>query len=202
MPSRFLLRNFEVGQTYHLVHRAPSGQTLFKDQADYQSFLLTLSYYLRFPDGAPLSWVPRLSPKSLAKKQGESIHKGLVPCHLHAFLLLPDHYHLLLTENKGLTKAGISELMRRLSVGWAMTYRGKYGGKGTIYKGKYKMVKVDTNKSSSLIKYLHSHPDTNSAFLKDPLHTSFMDYENNPRSWLKTLPLSESEEHITHLTID
>lgn len=188
MPSKFLLRNFEPHTVYHLRHEGKSGSPLFIDQGDYKSFILTLSYYLRFPDGAPLSWVPRLNPKTLAAKQGSSTRLGLLPCTLHAFLLLPDHFHLIFTENNGGAKAGISELMRRLSVGYAMTYRKKYGGSGTIYKGKYKMTPLMQDEAGSLITYLHTHPDVNTTYLHDPLHSSVADYNATARSWLKPLP--------------
>lgn len=187
MPSIYLLRNFEPGTTYHIRHESVRDSSLFLDSADYKSFVLTLSYYLRFPEGAPLSWVPRLNPKTLASKQGAA-KSGVLPCTLRSFLLLPDHFHLVLTENRGGSKAGISELMRRLSVGYAMTYRKKYGGKGTIYKGKYKMTPLSQEDSGSLVTYLHSHPDVNTTYLRDPLHSALSDYENTPRSWLKTIP--------------
>lgn len=189
MPSALLLRNFQIDKTYHLRHQAKSGTTLFADQDDYKSFLLTLSYYLRFPDGTPLSWVPRMNPKTLAGRQGTAKHGGQLPCRLHAFLLLPDHFHLVLTELRGGTKPGISELMRRLSVGYAMTYRSKYGGRGTIYQGKYKMIET-TGETSQLLHHLHTHPETNTAYLRDPLHSALADYENSPRTWVHPLPVS------------
>lgn len=204
MPSKYLLRNFEKGETYHLCHRGKKDAPLFKDQNDYKSFVLTLSYYLRFPDGAPLSWVPRLSPKALAAKQGASKHQGELPVTLHAFTLLPDHFHLLLTEQTGGDKPGISELMRRLSVGYAMTYRNKYAGSGTIYQGKYKMVQVPDQALPDLVAWLHQHPDSNPTYLKDPLHSSFSDYHGSERSWLSPFPESDSFDptKLGKLTLD
>lgn len=202
MPSKFLLRNFESGKTYHLRHETKPGMALFQDAGDFKSFVVTLSYYLRFPDGAPLSWVPRLNPKTLAAKQGSSVREGRLPATLHAFLLLPDHFHLVLTENTGGSKAGISELMRRLSVGYAMTYRKKYGGSGTIYKGKYKQVVLTPADSGALTTYLHSHPIANSAYMRDPVHSSLSDYESTPRSWVKPLPILPIENLQTKLTLD
>lgn len=189
MPSKFLLRNFEPGTIYHLRHEGKLGAPLFQEPDDFKSFVLTLSYYLRFPDGAPLSWVPRLNPKTLAAKQGTQARSGNLPCSLHAFLLLPDHFHLVITENNGGDRAGISELMRRLSVGYAMTYRHKYGGQGTIYKGKYKMTPLTPTQAGSLISYLHAHPEVNSTYLRNPLHSSTTDYETTHRNWLKLIPL-------------
>lgn len=189
MPSKLLLRHFQSGHTYHLRHVAKKGTTLFQDDKDYKSFLLTLSYYLRFPGGTPLSWVPRMNPKTLAAKQGAAMHHGQLPCTLHAFLLLPDHFHLVLTENIGSPKPGISELMRRVSVGYAMTYRQKYGGAGTIYQGKYKMIELDQDTTTGVIAGLHTHPEVNSTYLRDPLHSSLPDYDASPRPWLTPLPL-------------
>ena len=204
MPSKYFLRNFETGKTYHLMHRGKLGQQLFTDTSDYKSFILTLSYYLRFPDGAPLSWIPRLSAKALATKQGQSQYKNGLPVTLHSFLLLPDHFHLILTENISTPKPGISELMRRLSVGYAMTYRKKHGGSGPIYQGKYKMTPIDDNSIPTLIHYLHSHPDTNQTYLRDPLHSSLSDYTKTPRSWIRLMPTIDSPDvsSLGKLTLD
>lgn len=186
------------------MHKGKKDHSLFQDQADYKSFILTLSYYLRFPDGAPLSWVPRLSPKALASKQGASKHQGELPCTLHAFTLLPDHFHLLLTEQSGGDKPGISELMRRLSVGYAMTYRNKHGGKGTIYQGKYKMVKVPDTSLPDLVGWLHHHEDANPTYLKDPLHSSLSDYQDKIRPWLSPFPENDeyNPNNLNKLTLD
>ena len=184
------------------MHRGKPGYPLFSDPSDYKSFVLTLSYYLRFPDGAPLSWVPRLSPKNLAAKQGAATRQGVLPCTLHAFLLLPDHFHLLLTEDRADGKAGISELMRRLSVGYAMTYRNKYGGAGTIYKGKYKMTTVPSSNLGSLVNFFHNHQLVNNTYTKDPLHSSLSDYSGVSRSWLKPLPVTGTQTDVTKLTLD
>ena len=176
----------EKESAYHLRHAAKKDTRLFLEDADYKSFILTLSYYLRFPGGTPLSWVPRMNPKTLAARQGTAKHHGRLPCTLRAFLLLPDHFHLVLTEHQGNKKPGISELMRRLSVGYAMTYRQKYGGVGTIYQGKYKMIMLGTD-ASSLATHLHAHDGVNTTYLRDPLHSSLPDYESVSRPWLTPL---------------
>jgi hypothetical protein len=133
MPSKLLLRNFESGTYYHLVHNAKKGTELFKSDADYQNFILLLSYYVRFPDATPLSWVKRLTPQTVINKRNAS-QLGASPVSLHAFLLLPDRFHLVLRENAGGDKPGISNLMRRVSVGYAMYYNKTYGTTGTIYQ--------------------------------------------------------------------
>lgn len=188
MPSKLLLRNFESGHYYHLQHNAKDQAELFKTDADYQNFVLLLSYYLRFPDATPLSWVKRLTPQTVIAKRNAS-QFGASPVTLFGFLLLPDSFHLVLRENIGTFKPGISNLMRRLSVGYAMYYNKTYGVKGTIYHGKYKMRPVEQNNLSSLIDSLHHFEGTNDTFLLSPLHSSRPDYTGTARPWITLIPL-------------
>lgn len=190
MPSKLLLRNFESGAYYHLIHAGKVGNELFKTDADYKTFLLLLSYYLRFPDATPLSWVKRLNPKTVVSKR-DSSEFGASPASLHGFLLLPDQFHLVLRENKGGTKPGISNLMRHVSVAYAMYYNKTYQEKGTIYHGKYKQKMVSQNELTGLIDDIHHFKEINDTFLSSPLHSSRPDYTNNPRPWITLIPQTE-----------
>lgn len=188
MPSKLLLRNFEPGNYYHLEHSAKKGTDLFKEGADYQNFILLLSYYLRFPDATPLSWVKRLTPQTVINKRNAS-QLGATPVSLHAFLLLPNHFHLVLRENLGGPKPGISNLMRRVSVGYAMHYNKTYGVTGTIYQGKYKQKPIGQNDLATLIDKIHHLEGVNDTYLASPLHSSRPDYSGNtPRPWLIPVP--------------
>lgn len=187
MPSKLLLRNFEPTKYYHLRHQGKTGTTLFPSEADFKTFILLLSYYLRFPDATPLSWVKRLNPQTVINKRNDS-KLGSSPTTLHSFLILPDHFHLVLRENQGTNKPGISNLMRRLSVGYAMYYNKTYGVKGTIYQGKYKMIEIDQNSLSPLIDSLHHHVGVNDTFLTGAIHSSRSDYFGTPRPWVSLIP--------------
>ncbi len=189
MPSKLLQRNFESTHCYHLRHQAKTGTTLFQSEADYKNFVLLLSYYLRFPDATPLSWVKRLTPQTVITKRDAS-SLGASPVTLHSFLLLPDHFHLVLRENVGAFKPGISNLMRRISVGYAMYYNKTYGVKGTIYQGKYKNIEVPPDSLSPLIHSLHHHEGVNDTFLTSLLHSSRPDYFSTPRPWVTAIPLT------------
>ena len=187
MPSKLLLRNFESTHYYHLRHQAKKGTVLFPNEADYKTFVLLLSYYLRFPDATPLSWVKRLTPQTVINKRNSST-LGASPTTLHSFLLLPDHFHLFLRENQGTNKPGISNLMRRLSVGYAMYYNKTYGVKGAIYQGKYKMIEIEQNLLSSLVSTLHHHEGANDSFLSSSIHSTRSDYVSSCRSWISVIP--------------
>lgn len=190
MPSKLLLRNFEIATYYHLLHYAKKDTELFKTDADYQNFVLLLSYYVRFPDATPLSWVKRLTPQTVISKRNAS-RFGASPVSIHSFLLLPDRFHLVLRENIGGDKPGISNLMRRLSVGYAMHYNKTHCVKGTIYRGKYRMKPVPQNDLATLIDEMHHYDEANDTFLSSPLHSSRPDYcGTTPRPWLSLIPLT------------
>ncbi|TXH01875.1 MAG: hypothetical protein E6P95_01045 [Candidatus Moraniibacteriota bacterium] len=192
MPSILLKRDYKAGSYYHIKHTAKKGTTLFESESDYKTFVLLLSYYLRFPDATPLSWVKRLNPKTVVDKRNKS-ELGATPVSLHHFLLLPDHFHLVLKENQGGKKPGISNLMRRLSVGYAMYYNKTYGVNGTIYVGKYKNIEVPQPDLSPLIESLQAHANVNSTFMNSPLHSSSSDYTGTARPWLTPLPLNPND---------
>lgn len=194
MPSILLKRDYKQGSYYHIKHTAKKGTLLFESQADYKTFVLLLSYYLRFPEATPLSWVKRLNPKTVVDKRNKSA-LGTNPVTLHHFLLLPDHFHLVLKENAGGKKPGISNLMRRLSVGYAMYYNKTYGVKGTIYQGKYKNIEVSQLDLAPLIHSLQTHDNVNQTFMNNPLHSSASDYTGNTRPWLTPLPLNQTEDN-------
>jgi len=189
MPSKLFLRNFEPATYYHLLHYGKKGTELFRSDPDYQNFILLLSYYVRFPDATPLSWIKRLTPQTVIAKRNTSSF-GATPLNLHAFLLLPDRFHLVLRENLGGKKPGISNLMRRLSVGYAMYYNKTHGTTGTIYHSKYRQKPVPQNDLSTLINKMHHYDEVNDTFLSSPLHSSRPDYANStPRPWISLIPL-------------
>lgn len=195
MPSILLKRDYKSGSYYHLKHTAKKGTILFQTEADYKTFVLLLSYYLRFPDATPLSWVKRLNPKTVVEKRNNS-QLGASPVTLHSFLLLPDHFHLVAKENVGGKKPGLSNLMRRLSVGYAMYYNKTYGVKGTIYQGKYKNIEVSQDHLTTLINALHTHDNVNKTFMSSPLHSSSSDYNNSSRPWITPLPKTTTESSL------
>lgn len=193
MPSILLKRDYKQGSYYHIKHTAKKGTFLFESEADYKTFVLLLSYYLRFPDATPLSWVKRLNPKTVVDKRNKS-ELGASPVTLHHFLLLPDHFHLVLKENAGGKKPGISNLMRRLSVGYAMYFNKAHNVRGTIYQGKYKNIEISQADLSILIKSLHTHDNVNSTFMNNALHSSSGDYTGTARPWITPLPLGSDDD--------
>lgn len=189
MPSKYFQRKFETGKYYHLWNRGTSESKIFRDDKDMSVFALTLSYYLRYPTGNPLSRVAARKPKTLAKYLTK-VPKPSV--HLIAYTLLPDHFHLILHQFRDPSSdTSISNLMRRLSITYAMHYNDKHKTTGNIFQSKYKNVSLtDKNTLLELTKYLHQeHPD-NHQFSSYPF---YIGREDRP-TWLQNQEILEHFE--------
>jgi len=100
--------------TFHVVNRAAHGQLLFATFGEHLLFLRLLERTLR-----------------------------LVPIDLYAFVLMPNHFHLLIRvpDNRGL-----SAFMHLLTMTHARILRQARGtvGRGAIYQGRFRARCVDT----------------------------------------------------------
>ena len=73
----------------------------------------------------------------------------------YAWVLMSNHYHLLLRVNE----KHLSELMRRLNAGYAQYYSKKYKRRGYLFQDRYKsQVTQDQGYVENLIGYIHANP--------------------------------------------
>lgn len=154
MPSRYCQRIFVQNCYYHVYNRGANQQIIFKDQKDYQTFTGILSYYLEHPLGTAPSTIMRLNP---LKNKERFFVKEAPTLSLLAYCLMPNHFHLMIKQLSD--EITISNLMRRLCVGYAMYYNDRYHHSGTIFQGKYKNVLVENEYQwIYLSKYIHRNP--------------------------------------------
>lgn len=95
-----------AGGLHHLIQRCHEGSQLFRDEEDYQMFL---------------NWL----------KQG--IHQFRIA--LHAYVLMPDHLHLLMTPEDS---EGIGKLMQWLGRHYVPYFNHKYQRQGGLWQGRYR----------------------------------------------------------------
>jgi REP element-mobilizing transposase RayT len=186
MSSICYQRIFVPGCYYHIYNRGAHQQLIFKDDKDYQTFVDILGYYLTHPNGIPLSILSRKSEKNKVT----ILAKTSPSCSLLAYCLMPNHFHLMLRqESSDLT---ISDLMRRICVGYAMYFNERYHHSGTIFQGRYKNILV-TNEYQwiYLSKYIHRNPLHLQSY--DPCKLSKYRYSSYPTylgltqtNWLDT----------------
>lgn len=62
-------------------------------------------------------------------------------CHLHAYVLMSNHVHLLLTPE---SKGAVSRLMHAFSRNYVGLFNGRHGRTGTLWEGRYKSCLVDS----------------------------------------------------------
>lgn len=62
-------------------------------------------------------------------------------CELHAYVLMSNHVHLLLTPPE---KGTVSRLMQMFARNYAGLFNGRHGRTGTLWEGRYKSCVVDT----------------------------------------------------------
>ena len=66
---------------------------------------------------------------------------GRFGCRLHAYVLMSNHVHLLLTPGE---EGALSRLMHTFSRNYAALFNGRHGRTGTLWEGRYKACLVDS----------------------------------------------------------
>lgn len=114
------------GAIYHLIGRGVGKRDIFLDAQDYAFFLDTL----------------------------EAV-KVQVPFLLHAFCLMPNHFHLLLQVVQDTTQAVMQKLLTR----YAVRFKRRYGWVGHVFQGRYKAILCEKETYfMELLRYIHLNP--------------------------------------------
>jgi REP-associated tyrosine transposase len=75
---------------------------------------------------------------------------------IHAFTLMPNHYHLLLSP---LVDRGIPRFMQKLNMGYSKYFNQKYERTGTLFEGRYKSVPIiEETHFIHIPYYIHCNP--------------------------------------------
>lgn len=98
-------------QAHHIVQRGHDGLTIFREEDDFQSFL---------------KWL-----REAARQFRVSIH---------AYVLMPDHLHLLASPQD---EIGIARMMQWVGRQYVPYFNARYGRRGTLWQGRYRAVVLD-----------------------------------------------------------
>lgn len=114
------------GAHYHVMGRANEGRVIFSTDYDYAQFL---------------------------KAVGEACLAFQVK--LRAYVVMPNHYHLLLTTPEG----NLSQAMAWLLTAFTVRYNKSHDRIGHVFQGRFKAQLIDDHTyARSLISYLHLNP--------------------------------------------
>ena len=107
------MKQTETANTRHVVIKDLNRRGMFYESADYHGFLRYLC---------------------------ASVHRHAG--RLHAYALLPDHVHLLLSADRA---GAISQALRRAGQTYVQSFNQRHGRVGTLWQGRFKSCLVDTD---------------------------------------------------------
>lgn len=143
---------------YHIIQRGIEKRNIFAQDSDKDKFLSYLSQ--------------------------SHIGYGAV---IHAYMLLNNHYHLILQT----PKANLSRIMHFLNTSYAAYFNAKRKRVGPLYQGRYKAILVQQDEYLHyLSRYIHLNP-VRTGIVKDPAEYRWSSYKyftssKTPPRWLDT----------------
>jgi putative transposase len=187
-----MIRDFAEGEFYHLYNRGTDKRIIFSNEEDYSRFILLL-YLCNSERPADLKLQGPTLDEAIIRSNADNRGEPLVD--LCVYCLMPNHFHLLVRER---VEGGISRFMQKLSTGYTMYFNKRYDRSGTLFQGKFKATRADTDRYLAyLISYIHLNPvkliepgwkesgikDRRRAenFLAEYPHSSFQDYSGHDR---------------------
>jgi len=115
------------GQPQHIIQRGNNRQAIFYSQNDYEYYLEKLLF--------------------AANEYN---------CHIHAYVLMTNHVHLLLTPT---LETSISKMMQTLGRYYVQYFNYKYHRTGTLWEGRYKASLIDSEHYLfSCMRYIELNP--------------------------------------------
>ncbi len=153
--------SFAEGEFYHVYNRGNSKQAIFTNDADRERFV-SLLYVCN--SEKRINFRDDITKKNITVWEFD---RGAPLVSIGAWVLMPNHFHLYLTPSPQIkhyspearSRAGISELMQRISTAYSKYFNTKYGRTGSLFEGKFKSVHVDNDTHAKyLFSYIHLNP--------------------------------------------
>jgi putative transposase len=175
---------------FHVLNRGVDKRKVFNEEIDYVRFIHDIYEFNDMMNSNGLT-SQKFSPKILDVGHQVSLkRKREVLVKIHAFALMPNHYHLLLSP---VVEDGIPLFMKKLNAGYTKYFNKRYERVGTLWQSGYKSVPIETNAHFNFIPfYIHfnpldlfapewrkqcpAHPDKALAFLESYRWSSHRDY--------------------------
>lgn len=130
---------------YHVLNRGVEKRTVFQKDGDYIRFIHDLYVFNDIHS----------APNYIVKERQRERRRELL-VHIHAFCLMPNHYHLLVSPVR---KDGLSLFMRKLNMGYAKYFNEKYNRNGVLWQGVFKRIPVTRDAYFMYIPYyIHLNP--------------------------------------------
>lgn len=152
-------KQFEIGGVYHVFNRGIDKRKIFLKNQDYARFILGL-YFFNNKKPKYSIWQ---NLKFNRKIINSILNGSLVPpggtrepiVEILGFVLMPNHYHLILKE---ITPGGISLFMQKMG-GYSQYFNQQYERSGHLFEERYKSIQIKSDKQLHIIfNYVHTNP--------------------------------------------
>lgn len=193
MPRK--LRQFAVGEIYHIINRGVEKRKIFMKPQDYSRFILGLEFFNRRVSNNLWALIAEAGPGPASGRIENERKKKTSPLvELMAFTLMPNHYHLIVRE---ITKGGISLFMVKMG-GFSTYFNKQYERVGPLFQSRYKAVHIkNENQLSNVFVYVHTNP----VELKEPLRKALkVSNKQNAVNWLETYRWSSYHDYVGNPT--
>ena len=152
------------GEPQHVIQRGNNRCPIFRSDRDYGVFL---------------KWLAEASRK----------HR----CDIHAFVLMTNHVHLLVTPH---AEESISKAMQSLGRRYVQYFNKRYGRTGTLWEGRYRATLVDTERYLwACHRYIESNP-VRAGLVRHPAEYAWSSHRRHahgkPNPVVRPHPLYES----------
>jgi putative transposase len=154
MPSLNSRKEYRENSFYHIYNRGVEKRCIFQDEQDYAIFLHLLKYFLS--PGQKDIIHPLVGLQGYQVKRPRPMTTLFGKVELHAFCLMPNHFHLLI---KLLAYSGMTELMQKVLTTYSIYFNKRYDRVGHLFQDRYKAALVDSGDYLIYVsKYIHENP--------------------------------------------
>ena len=148
-----------LGEYYHIFNRGNNKQNIFLDNRDWIRFLFLILYFQSslsiYNIGRQVSYFAKHQKFNISNELFEKI-TGNRTTELIGFVLMPNHFHLILQETK---ENGISKYMLRVQDAYTKYINTKYDKSGHLFQGIFQRIRVKNNKQLLYLSaYIHHNP--------------------------------------------
>jgi len=168
-------KNFASKEIYHVYNRGTNKENLFRDKQDYRAFLYRLGLALGIKSEILNKNEITRSPKSRIRITKSPINLFK----LHAFCLMPNHFHLLIEQTGNVS---ISLLIQKICTSFSMYINKKYRRVGHLFQGNFKSVLIENNPQLMwTTSYIHKNPVKSNLVSRSEEYdwSSYKDYAEN-----------------------
>lgn len=139
---------------YHVLSRGVDKREIFLDDQDRFRFIHDL-FEFNDKERVNTTFYEFNKFNDIASRKIEKRERKLL-VDIHAFTLMPNHYHILLSPR---INDGMAKFMKKLNMGYAKYFDEKYSRKGALFEGRYKRVLVTSDTHlTHLLFYIHLNP--------------------------------------------